>query len=116
MEATVGGKQQTNGVVAILGRSECLCVVRPLRDMGRRGDERGGTPGYDIDEYGPITQATNDRFGFVRQGEAAFERAMEDELAAQRGEKTRPFGAVSTGKRVERSFDHVDLLDVELAH
>ena len=72
-------------------------------------------PAHDIDESGPITQATSDRFGLVGQGEAAFERAVEDELTAQRGEKTRPFRAVGIGKGVERRLDHIDLLGVELA-
>ena len=39
---------------------------------------------------------------------------MVDEFTAQRGEKTRPLGAVGLGKGVERRFEHVDLLGVEL--
>ena len=103
-----------HGVVEVTGHGECLRDVRPLCGKCRRGRERRGAPGHHIDERGPILQATGDRFGLVSQGEAAFEWAVEVELAAQRGEKTRPLRAVGLGKGLERRFDHVDPLGVDL--
>jgi hypothetical protein len=109
-------KYRAHGVVQVTGRGECLREVRQLRGERRRGVEGRAAPVHDIDEYGPITQATSDRFGLVGQGEAAFEWAVVDELCAQRGEKTRPLRAVGVGKGVERRFDHFDLLGVDLPH
>ena len=63
----------------------------------------------------PDPPSDGDRLGLVGESQAAFERAAVLDLAAQRGEETRPLGAVGLGKSIESGFEHVDPFGVDLA-